>query len=392
MKRMLVTAVFSVCSLLLTQPFSGVAGAQIHPLPLNIAGYPQIESFTPEKARHSGGQSSEGHSFPADVLLIEGDNLDKVTEVGLGESDIDFKLDVKVKTKTSIVTGDISAPTGAHYVFLKWPNGKVRSSKKIQLYSEGVGDVDISIMPKSGAPGSVALITVDGVNDAKSPTLTFYDVDRNGNVAGLKKNVSATFNKISSNTISVEMPNLTPGSYAIEVSLVNKFNERVVAGRERFAIEPQQPKCCGESGDSAKKTPKFPITVHKHDGSVDGKAFDMSTSVSIFENGYLQGRTEIWTKVILRGYHGGVAVALLGENNKVLWKSSWRKCGIGGAGTQDESRSYKIWTEQVPQAVLKEIRKVAIIHKYDPQSNFGSFLANNMPLILDVAIAIVILL
>jgi hypothetical protein len=93
----------------------------------------------------------------------------------------------------------------------------------------------------------------------------------------------------------------------------------------------------------------------------------MSTAASIYASGSLNCVTHTWEVTDLRGFRGSVAVALLDQNQNTLWVSGTQHFGVDGRwfGTSDRTDN---WSDNVPAAVLPNVRFIAIIQHWDPRN------------------------
>lgn len=121
--------------------------------------------------------------------------------------------------------------------------------------------------------------------------------------------------------------------------------------------------------------PKFPITAVRDDQVTPGN--HMHTSISLDQAGQLSGSTHTWTDNYWQGVHAVSNVAFLDENCQALWTSQDCICGVAGkmdpTGPHDRVCNFS-WT--VPQSVLPNIKKVAIVHRADPHSLFLDWLGS----------------
>jgi hypothetical protein len=95
----------------------------------------------------------------------------------------------------------------------------------------------------------------------------------------------------------------------------------------------------------------------------------MVTNVTIFSSGSLNAVTHIWEDTMLHGFRGSVAVAVTDQNTTPLWVSPTQIYGVDGTLTGTSDRTLN-WSSVAPAEILPNIRKVAIIQKWDPKNAF----------------------
>ena len=171
-------------------------------------------------------------------------------------------------------------------------------------------------------------------------------------------------------------------SYGEQVHLKASNGQYVCAegggGREvvanRTALGPWETFSLLVAGKGA-LVPKFPITAVRDDQVTPGN--HMHTSISLDQAGQLSGSTHTWTDNYWQGVHAVSNVAFLDENCQALWTSQDCICGVAGkmdpTGPHDRVCNFS-WT--VPQSVLPNIKKVAIVHRADPHSLFLDWLGS----------------
>ena len=115
--------------------------------------------------------------------------------------------------------------------------------------------------------------------------------------------------------------------------------------------------------------PKFPITASQDDNFPGSGGF-MHSDVTVYASGLLNAVTHTWEVTDLRGFKGVVAAAVLDQNKTPLWVSSTHQCGVDGRwiGVSDRTDN---WSEQIPAAILPNVRYIAIIQKWNPNGVYN---------------------
>jgi hypothetical protein len=111
--------------------------------------------------------------------------------------------------------------------------------------------------------------------------------------------------------------------------------------------------------------PVFPISASQFN-DLSGSGGQMTTDVTIFASGLLNAVTETHEMTVLRGFNGAVAVLLLDQNQTQLWVSATQNFGVDGTalGTSDRHDN---WSDNVPSAILPQVRYIAIIQQWNPR-------------------------
>jgi hypothetical protein len=120
--------------------------------------------------------------------------------------------------------------------------------------------------------------------------------------------------------------------------------------------------------------PKFPITKSQSNSFEHGSGGLMDTTVTIAASGALTAATRTREVTALHGFEGAVAVAVTNQNLDLLWVSPTQRFGVDG---RDIGRSDRTddWNAQIPPAILPQIRKVAIIQRWNPKNVFDDIQA-----------------
>jgi hypothetical protein len=128
-------------------------------------------------------------------------------------------------------------------------------------------------------------------------------------------------------------------------------------------------------GGGAAAHPQFPIQASQDD-QFPGSGGFMHTDATIYPTGLLNAVTHTWEVTDLRGFRGGVAVTVLDQNQNVLWCSATQHYGVDGRwiGTSDRTDN---WSDNIPVAILGNIRYIAIVQQWDPDAlgDIGRWLA-----------------
>lgn len=119
---------------------------------------------------------------------------------------------------------------------------------------------------------------------------------------------------------------------------------------------------------------QFPVRSFREERVATGH---MRTDVTLSNTGRLDGKTRTWTSDELKGFEGGVVVAITDIHGNILWNTpvSAHKYGINGHSVPGApSDRTEIWTETVPDNVLNNAAGVAIIQKDMPTNKLPEFL------------------
>ncbi|MCB7160421.1 hypothetical protein LI071_07050 [Bacillus subtilis] len=113
----------------------------------------------------------------------------------------------------------------------------------------------------------------------------------------------------------------------------------------------------------------FPMTFSQH--TELGHHRRMETTITISNNGRIDGRTKTWTSAAWEGFHGSVSVFLLDESGNYLANTHPHTYGVNGVRTGDPSRKDS-WTETVAIDIVNQTHGCAIVHSHTPISVFNS--------------------
>jgi len=114
----------------------------------------------------------------------------------------------------------------------------------------------------------------------------------------------------------------------------------------------------------------------------------METSFSLDEKGILTAKTRTWSTHKLKGFTGGVFVALLDGEKNVKWTSEQHQYGVNGKWLGNSDRT-ETWTEQVPVEMLSQIKFYSIMHQHTPTNRVWDWVKDHKEELLIVAKVIV---
>lgn len=92
----------------------------------------------------------------------------------------------------------------------------------------------------------------------------------------------------------------------------------------------------------------------------------METSFNLDSNGNLNANTKTWTDVKLKGFTGGVLIALTDASGFTIWSTEQQRYGVDGKYIGNSSRT-ETWQAQVPPEILSQIRGYAIVQEHTPR-------------------------
>jgi hypothetical protein len=121
---------------------------------------------------------------------------------------------------------------------------------------------------------------------------------------------------------------------------------------------------------------QFPVKKSQTD-SINGIGY-MHTDITLASSGQLTAVTHTWSAKDFEGFHGSVAVALLDQNQKLLWVSKTQTYGVDGkhvpfGHASDRNDS---WRDTVPAQALSAARFVAIKQRWSPKAVSPDDIAN----------------
>ncbi|MBW4505165.1 MAG: hypothetical protein KME64_01395 [Scytonematopsis contorta HA4267-MV1] len=125
----------------------------------------------------------------------------------------------------------------------------------------------------------------------------------------------------------------------------------------------------------------YPLKISSPTDKVGHKDY-MQSDVSLSINpangaGILYAVTKTWTTDKLTGFTGGVEVALIDAKENILYVSELRRWGVNGRFIPGSSSAKKsTWNESVPADVMKNARKIAIVHRHTPKNRLMKMFAN----------------
>ncbi len=113
----------------------------------------------------------------------------------------------------------------------------------------------------------------------------------------------------------------------------------------------------------------FPVEDEKRSQINGNSAWVMRTSITVSNNGRVDGKTKIKSAEALRGFTGGVEVLLTDRSGNILHQTNLRTYGVNA-----NSERTKNWSETVSADVINKTRRVAIKHSYEPKNRFAASL------------------
>lgn len=101
----------------------------------------------------------------------------------------------------------------------------------------------------------------------------------------------------------------------------------------------------------------------------------METSITISNNGRIDGVTRTWTAAQWTGFTGSVAVAITDRAGNVLYVTNPKSYGVDGKRIPKPSSRTDRWTEVIPSNVLRRVGGYAIFHTTSPRDRWKSWLS-----------------
>lgn len=165
-------------------------------------------------------------------------------------------------------------------------------------------------------------------------------------------------------------------------SVEKKLARKVEAKRERTFKFTSDPKMgltfrVGQSvfveiGTKSAMVTAFPIRGSRKNEVLPNMY--METSVIISDDNRIDGVTRTWSRNILRGFTGGVVVAITDKDRNVLFTTKLRTYGVNSMNLPGESDRTSSWSEAVPSDVLNAAAGYAIYHTHEPKMDWQKFL------------------
>jgi hypothetical protein len=121
----------------------------------------------------------------------------------------------------------------------------------------------------------------------------------------------------------------------------------------------------------------FPITGSRRDDL--GHSRKMETSVTLSASGRLDAVTRTWTAEALKGFTGGVVVAITDKDRSVLHTTQLHKYGVNGTQVPGGAKSDRTekWSENLPPSVANAVGGYAIVQAEAPTDHLTKFLKDN---------------
>jgi hypothetical protein len=119
---------------------------------------------------------------------------------------------------------------------------------------------------------------------------------------------------------------------------------------------------------------RFPLRGSKFTELGDHRR--METSITISNNGRIDGVTRIWTAAKWTGFTGSVAVAITDRNGNRLYVTNPQSWGVDCKRCPGPSSRTQSWADTVPANVLGKVGGYAIIHTTNPKPRWRSWLSD----------------
>jgi hypothetical protein len=100
----------------------------------------------------------------------------------------------------------------------------------------------------------------------------------------------------------------------------------------------------------------------------------METSITISNNGRVDGATRIWTDKQLQGFTGAVAVVITDSAGNVLYVTAPQSYGVDCRRCPGPSDRTQQWSDAVPSNVLSRVGGYAIVHTTNPRDRWRDWL------------------
>ena len=100
----------------------------------------------------------------------------------------------------------------------------------------------------------------------------------------------------------------------------------------------------------------------------------METSITISNNGRIDGVTRTWTAAQWTGFTGSVALAITDRNGNILYVTEPKSWGVDGKRIPKPSNRTEAWSDAVPRNVLSKVGGYSIIHTTKQRDRWRSWL------------------
>lgn len=151
----------------------------------------------------------------------------------------------------------------------------------------------------------------------------------------------------------------------------------VIASSPTFATNPQLPitGIIGSHGSQLilAQNQRFPLRGSRFTELGDHRR--METSITISNNGRIDGVTRIWTAKQWQGFTGSVAVVITDRAGNVLYVTNPQTWGVDCRRCPGPSDRTQGWADAVPANVLNRVGGYAIIHTTSPRDRWRNWLS-----------------
>lgn len=110
----------------------------------------------------------------------------------------------------------------------------------------------------------------------------------------------------------------------------------------------------------------------------------METSVTISNNGRVDGVTRIWTAKQWSGFTGAVAVVIADSSGNVLYVTEPHSYGVDCKRCPGPSDRTQQWSDAVPSNVLGQIGGYAIVHTTNPRPKWREWLRDTKEAVTEI--------
>jgi hypothetical protein len=100
----------------------------------------------------------------------------------------------------------------------------------------------------------------------------------------------------------------------------------------------------------------------------------METSITISNNGRIDGVTRIWTAKKWSGFTGAVAVVVTDSAGNILYVTEPHSYGVDCKRCPGPSDRTQQWTDSVPSNILNQVKGYAIVHSTNPRNRWREWL------------------